>query len=100
MPELRMNAAIPVLLPHTFMESMGTPLLLHLQNGQYKSDTITGQPILLIGSNTLSSNNIALFSNSKKKSNRLQSHGKINFVTVTGSYIWRGYVKTCHLKSQ
>jgi len=100
MPELRMNAAAPLLLPHTFMENMGTPLLLHLQNGQYKSDTITGQPILLMGNNTLSSKNITLFSNSKKKSNILKSHGKINFVTVTGSNIWRDYVKTCHLKSQ
>jgi len=99
MPELRMNAAIPLLLPHTFMESMGTPLFLHLQNGQYKSDTITGQPILLIGNNTLSSNT-TIFSNSKKKSNRLQSHGKIYFVTVTGSNIWRDYVKTYHLKNQ
>ena len=62
MPEL-MNATIPLLLPHAFM---GTPLILHLQNGQYKNDTITGQPILLIGYNTLSSNNVTLFSNSKK----------------------------------
>jgi len=82
------------------MESMGTPLILHLQNGQYKNDTITGQPILLIGNNSLSSNNISLFGNSKKKSNKLQSNGKINFVTVTGPSIWRDYVETCHLKSQ
>jgi hypothetical protein len=67
MPELRMTAAIPLLLPHTFMESMDTPVILHLQNGQYKNDTITGQPILLIGNNTLSSNNISLFDNTKKK---------------------------------
>jgi len=67
MPELKMNAAISLLLPHTFMESMGTPLILHLQNGQYRNDTITGQPILLIGNNTLSSNNISLFDSSKKK---------------------------------
>lgn len=66
MPELRMNAALPLLLPHTFMESMGTSLILHLWNGQYKNDTITGQPILLIGNNTLSSNNIFLFDKFKK----------------------------------
>ena len=51
----------------TFVESMGMPLILHLQNGQYKNDTITGQPILLIGNNTLSSDNTSLFDNSKKK---------------------------------
>jgi hypothetical protein len=67
MPELRMNATIPLLLPLTFMESMGTPLILHLQNGQYKNDTITGQLILLIGNNTQSSNNISLLDNSKYK---------------------------------
>jgi hypothetical protein len=36
-------------------------------NGQYKNDTITGQPILLIWNSTLSSNNISLFDNSKTK---------------------------------
>jgi hypothetical protein len=96
MPELRMNAAISLLLPHTFMESMGTPLILHIQNGQYKNDT-TGHPILVIGNNTLSSKNISLLQKNIKKKN-LQSHGKINFVTVTESNIWRDYVKTCHLK--
>jgi hypothetical protein len=66
-PELRMNAAVPLLLPHTFMETMGRPLILHLQNCQYKNDTITGQPILLIGNNTLNCNNISLFDYSEKK---------------------------------
>ena len=100
MPELRMNGVIPLLPPHTFMESMSTPLILHLQNGQYKNNTITSQTILLIWSNTLSSDNISLFHNSKKKTDRPQSHGKINFITVTGSNIRRDCVKTCHLKIQ
>jgi hypothetical protein len=65
MPELRMNAAVSLLLPHTFMESMGTPLILHIQNGQYKNYT-TGHPILQTGNNILSSKNVSLFHNLKK----------------------------------